>query len=105
MQTPNPGSSKNTINAATVDLSRRVPHSDGKVREKYELGPAKGRCGIATTTPMNLNAPFFPFWETTPRNASHCIEEPGRATTTTRPPLEPNVIRDTGRPVLGGNNN
>jgi hypothetical protein len=60
MQTPNSGPSKNTINAATVDLVRRVPHSDGKVREKYKLDPAvKGCCGIATTTPMNLNAPFL----------------------------------------------
>jgi hypothetical protein len=59
MQTPNSGPSKNTINAATVDLARRVPHSDGKVREKYKLGPAKGRCGIATSTPVKLDAPFW----------------------------------------------
>jgi hypothetical protein len=59
MQTPNSGPSKNTIKAVTVDLARRVPHSNGEVSEKYKLGSAKRCCGIATTTPMNMNAQFW----------------------------------------------
>jgi hypothetical protein len=49
LRTPNSGPSKNIVNAATVDLARFVKST-----------PANGRYDIiATTTPMNLYAPFL----------------------------------------------
>lgn len=62
-QTPNPGPSPETINAATADLVRKLPHSDGKIREKFQIGATKGRRGggatTTTTTPKNLDVPFL----------------------------------------------
>jgi hypothetical protein len=67
MQTPNPGPSQKLL-ASTTDMLRRIPHSDGKVREKYHIGSVKGRrCDATSTTttatfknsPKNLEAPFL----------------------------------------------